>query len=291
MIISVINHTNGEISDSQLHDALRAINRQITYDFQPYWSIGATLRLEGRSTAKPDGNDARDMRGDAVLYLWNEENVDDALGFHETNNLGIPFGFVFTALAKRLGENWTVTLSHEALETIADPEVNLLVQGPHPTNADKYVFYWYEMCDAVQSETYTLDSIEVSNFVLPLYFTGQQETGGRNDFLGRSAPALASFGINPGGYVGFFDPSTNKHETVAGRGDAKAAQRLDIKRQFSVSRRSQRYQRFTNAAAAPAPIPAATEAPRGARRSAQRPRAVPCPRGIDVLGTGEDRKP
>ena len=94
-----------------------------------------------------------------------------------------------------------MTFSHEALELIGNPEVNLLVQGPNPTDPNKYVFHWYEMCDAVQSETYKIDGIEVSNFLLPLYFTGGEEAGGRNDFLGRiyNGKTLASFGINPGG--------------------------------------------------------------------------------------------
>lgn len=69
MIISVINHTNGQISDEQLQEALRAINRQITEDFEPYWSLGAELRLEGRSGTKPSKQNLADMRGDAVLYL------------------------------------------------------------------------------------------------------------------------------------------------------------------------------------------------------------------------------
>jgi hypothetical protein len=55
-----------------------------------------------------------------------------ALGYHDRNFSGIPFGFVFTELSREIGENWSVTLSHEALELIADPEVNLLVMGPHP---------------------------------------------------------------------------------------------------------------------------------------------------------------
>src|SRR5436190_15611976 len=29
----------------------------------------------------------------------------------------------------------------------------------------------YEMCDAVQDESYEVDGVEVSNFLLPLYFT------------------------------------------------------------------------------------------------------------------------
>ena len=40
----------------------------------------------------------------------------------------------------------------------------------------------YGICDAVQAESYRVDSIDVSNFVLPLYFTGDDELGGRNDF-------------------------------------------------------------------------------------------------------------
>ena len=84
---------------------------------------------------------------------------------------------MFTELAKQLKEEWTVTLSHEALELVGDPEVNLLVQGPNPADATRTVFHWYEMCDAVQAETYDIDGVEVSNFVLPLYFTGGEEQG------------------------------------------------------------------------------------------------------------------
>ncbi len=246
MIISIINHTNGQVSDEELQSAIRAINRQIAEDFEPYWSLGAVLRLEGRGGKKPHKQSISDMRGDAVIYLWDKVDVDGALGYHDTNNRGIPYGFVFTELSKKLKEHWTVTLSHEALELIGDPEVNLLVQGPHPENPRRYVFHWYEMCDAVQSETYKIDDVEVSNFVLPLYFTGSEEIGGRNDFLGRiyNGKTLTSFGINPGGYIGFFDPETQDHETYSMKGDKKAAKRLEIKIRGGKARRSIRYQRF-----------------------------------------------
>ncbi|MGH7183359.1 MAG: hypothetical protein ACREJN_15465, partial [Nitrospiraceae bacterium] len=129
MIISVINHTAGQVSDEELQNAIRAINRQIREDYEPYWHIGGELRLEGKSGTKPSKQNLSDMRGDAVLYLWNSVDVDDALGYHDANNRGIPYGFVFTELAKQLGENWSVTLSHEALELLGDSEVNLLAQG------------------------------------------------------------------------------------------------------------------------------------------------------------------
>jgi hypothetical protein len=240
MIISVINHTS--LQDTTVNEVIRATNRQITEDFTPYWSLGATLRLEGKSSTKPSGSSITDMRGDAILYLWDEVDVEDALGYHDTNFRGIPYSFVFRELSEQLGESWTVTFSHEALEMIGDPEVNLLVAGPHPSNPKKEVFHWYEMCDAVQSETYKVDGIEVSNFVLPLYFTVNDEKGGRNDFMNRkhNGATLKSFGVNPGGYCGFFDPATGEHDTFSV--DEKAEKRREIKAQARTARRGIRYQ-------------------------------------------------
>ena len=238
MIISLINFTNGAISDEEVQAAVRAINRQIAEDFEPYWSFGASLRLEGRTGTKPSKTALADMRGDGVIYLWDGKDIDGALGYHETNLRGIPYGFVFTELSRELKENWTVTLSHEALELLGDAQANLLVQGPHPANPNKVVFHWFEMCDAVQSETYAIDGVEVSNFVLPLYLTANDEKGGRNDFLGRRhrAGSLPSFGVNPGGYVGFFNPESGEHETFAHATDKKTQQRLKTKGRWKSGR-------------------------------------------------------
>lgn len=242
MLISVVNHTK-DLKDEDIHFAVRAINRQIAEDFSPYWHMSATLRLEGRAGKAPDPKTLAELRGDAVLYVWDGEDGDDALGYHEQTRLGIPYGFVFTKLAKELDESWTATLSHEALELLADPDANLLVQGPHPNDKSKVVFHWFEMCDAVQDEGYEVDGIQLSNFVLPLYFTSTQETGSRNDYLGRlhGGKALRSFGINPGGYIGFFDPAKQDHETVSLDGDKKAALRLAKKAAFKRGRRGMRY--------------------------------------------------
>jgi hypothetical protein len=243
MLISVVNHTSGTLSDEAVQEGLRAVNRQIAHDFSPHWHLGAELRLEGPVGKAPNKRSLRELRGDAIIYLWDDVNVEDALGYHDSNARGVPFGFVFTELVKQLEESWTVTLSHEALELIADPEVNLLVAGPHPADPAAEVFHWYEMCDAVQAETYKVDGVEVSNFVLPLYFTPYAEEGGRNDFLGRlhTGHALPSFGINPGGYIGFYNPATQEHETFALKDDHRAQQRQKIKSRAQVARRSARH--------------------------------------------------
>ena len=47
MLISVVNHTNGKLSDEEVQNGVRAVNRQISHDFKPYWHISAELRLEG----------------------------------------------------------------------------------------------------------------------------------------------------------------------------------------------------------------------------------------------------
>ena len=237
MIISIVNRTE-TLSDEEVHAAIRAINKQIAYDFEPYWSFGAKLRLEGAVGKNPDKEKVLELRGDAIIYLWDGADVENALGYHDANNRGIPYGFVFTKLCKDLGENWTVTLSHEALELLGDAQGNLLVQGPHPEDPNKQIFHWFEMCDAVQAQTYMLDGVEVANFVLPLYFTTEEQSGGRNDFLGRlkGKQALKSFGVAPGGYIGFYDPNTQQHDTFAAADDKKAQRRIDIKKKYHAGR-------------------------------------------------------
>ncbi len=210
MIITVVNLSN--YIDADVQEVIRAVNRQLSEDFARHWHRHAQLRLEGPIGRRPDRSHPEELRGDAILYLWDEVDQADALGYHDLNYRGIPFGVVFTELAEELGEPWTVTFSHEALELAMDPEANLLARGPHPEDPSRSVYHWYELCDAVQAQSYEIDGVEVSNFVLPLYFTEGDEEGSRNDFLGDEERPLASFGVAPGGYIGFFDPETGRHE-------------------------------------------------------------------------------
>ena len=290
MLISVVNHTSGKLTDEKVQDGLRAVNRQIAHDFKPYWHMAAELRLEGAIGRNPDADKLPELHGDAIIYLWDDVDVDDALGYLDLHARGTPFGFVFTELVKQLDEPWTVTFSHEALELLGDPEANRLVAGPHPGDPKTEVFHWYEMCDAVQDEKYKVDGIWVSNFLLPLYFTRDAEEGGRNDFLGRryKGKPLASFGINPGGYIGFYNPKTGQHETFALSNDGRARQRLKIKSKAQLTRRSMRYKSGTAfedkvRAAIPAAARARTADTRGTevkRRAVEMIDAAPKRRGL-----------
>jgi len=248
MVISIVNFTD-TLTDEEVQQAIRAINRQVSQDFEPYWSMGATLRLEGHGNTE-DRQAPEELRGDAIIYLWDKAaDVQDAIGYHDRNNKGLPYGFVFTEIAKEVGEPWSVTLSHEALELIGDAEVNVLAAGPNPNDPSQAVYFWYEMCDAVQAENYEIDGVAVSNFVLPLYFTAESEEASRNDFLGRehNGKRLQSFGVNPGGYVGFFNPATGSNEVFTA--DAAARKRIKIKESLKNgrARRATRYRNLNKA--------------------------------------------
>lgn len=238
MMISVVNATEGSLSDAEVQRVIRAVNLQIEHDFAPHWGMPASLRLEGRIGRRGGHKDLAELRGDAILYILKSHT--EAGGEHDLSKGGVPYGFVYLDLSAGLADDWRTTLSHEALELVADPMSNLLVQGPHPAELGKkkarLVFHWYEVCDAVQSEWYKIDGVPVSNFVLPHYFTRDDEAGMRNDFLSRKhkGNALRSFGVNPGGYVGFWDPKLGQHADHSG--DTRGKKRLARKRKAGVGR-------------------------------------------------------
>src|SRR5690242_4876436 len=125
MVISVLNFSNGAIDDPALQAAIRAVNRQISEDFQPYWGFGAQLRLDATLQRRNAKIKNSELRGDAVLYIRVSPRTTEDEGFHAANFGGVPYGFVYLDVAAKLGDEWTITLSHEALELLADPELNL----------------------------------------------------------------------------------------------------------------------------------------------------------------------
>jgi hypothetical protein len=196
MIIAVKNHS--KLADEDVLAAVRAVNRQIAEDFAPYWALSGALRVVDRR--------ATPANADAVLRLTPRGH-----NFHWSPH-GLPEAHVFTDLTEAAREavpwlTWTSMLSHEAIEMMADPQLNTLVQGPHPGHAGRLVFHYQEVCDPVQSETYAIDGVTVSNFVLPHYYNSMGEPGGRNDFL---STGLQAFRWNENGMIGFWDPQVGK---------------------------------------------------------------------------------
>jgi hypothetical protein len=230
--MAVINFSK-QLSDQDVQAGVRAVNRQVAEDFMPIWGYGRTLKLVQPRFNPSDMNTLAEeqVNADSVIYIVDENLLPGALGFHDLNAADLPFGFVFV-----LDPNdWTVTLSHEVLELILDPTVNLFVPGPDPRDAQNIVLHSYEACDAVERTSYMIDGIAVSNFLTPSYFTIGEAPGARNDFLGVN---VKSFGVTQGSHIAFFDLATGQFETVFGRLDFSS--RATSQRRFTVHDKAKR---------------------------------------------------
>ena len=198
--ISVVNFS--DLSDSDVQTSIRAVNRQIQEDFAPIWGAVWNLRLHGSSFNADDIDSLVEefIQGEAVLYIVDEGHLPGAAGYHAMNGREMPYGFVFITNPN----DWTVTLSHEALEIIIDPTVNVLVPGPDPRpgGQNNIVLHTYEVCDAVERTSYVIDEVRVSNFITQQWFFPDDAPGTRNDFLG---VGVASFDATPNSHLDFLD--------------------------------------------------------------------------------------
>jgi hypothetical protein len=250
MLISVVNRST-TLSDAKLQDAVRAVNRQLEEDFYPHWQFGARLRVDsagrapGQHLRKVDLPMLPGRRGDAVLYIQDKPTMAATEGYHDDNNADVPFGFVFLDACSDGADDWTVALSHEALELVGDPLANLLVQGPHPLDHRHLVFHQFEMCDAVSGEFYEIEGVKLQNFLLPGWFSRTVVAGARNDFMGRAQPgqSLAPFSVATGGYLMYWDdraPEGHKWTPYYDTGDGMAARKVQAKLALKLSRLARR---------------------------------------------------
>jgi hypothetical protein len=174
--IAVVNQSTAA-AQSDLAPVVAALRKQVEEDFWPAWGIDAELDLIAHGAAAP----ATAWQ----LVILDDSDQAEALGYHETTAAGLPLGKVFARTTMRDGGQWSVTASHELLEMLADPEINLSV--------------------FVQNTTYAIDNVLVSNFVLPRYFepgTAGATPAAPFDFLKQLAMPLPA--MLPGGYLSVF---------------------------------------------------------------------------------------
>ena len=159
----------------------------------PYaYGIGATIRA---------GSGPHDVHPDEwVIGLLEKPDQPGALGYHDDTPNGKPFMKIFPKLFDNPnGDELSVTISHEVLETLADPN------GARAAQWKDGKFWAYEVCDAVVQDSYAIDGIKVSNFCLPPYFEPvQSPTGLKLDWMGLCKKPLE---VRPGGYSQWFDPN------------------------------------------------------------------------------------
>jgi hypothetical protein len=204
--IAVLNQTKSRLSDAEVTRVIGALNTQIARDVGPVWGVDAKLEL-----ARKDS-----LQADATVTLTDgEPDVIGALGYHDVKN-GRPYTKIFLKLFEKGSSSWRLTFSHVVLEMLVDPLDDRTVAGPHPHDATRRGKHALEICNAVEAESYSIDGVQVSNFVLPGYFKADTPAGTPVDFLAKSTGHvdLRPFGIKTGGYAQFYDDSKKAWETV-----------------------------------------------------------------------------
>jgi len=107
----------------------------------------------------------------AMVFLENAD-TPGALAYHDLTTDGFPLSKVFVKTTVEDGELVSVSASHELVEMLVDPAINMMTTGPDPKT-----IYAYEMADPVEALSFNVNGIPMSDFVYPSYFEGFRKAG------------------------------------------------------------------------------------------------------------------
>ena len=136
-------------------DALiAAMQAFVDQDVAPVWGTPAKLVKSGDFLA-----------GKWAMVFLDDADQPGALAYHDLTPDGLPLTKVFvkTTIANR--GLVSVSASHELVEMLVDPAINLLTTGPDPK-----LVYAYESADPVEELSYPVRGIPMTDFVYPSYF-------------------------------------------------------------------------------------------------------------------------
>ena len=190
--IAVMNSST-VVTDDEVKKLIPALQTQVTRDFGPVWGLDAGLRfVSGKSKPSPK---------EWWLAILDNSDQAGALGYHDLTTEGLPLSKVFAKSDMQYGEQWSVTASHELLEMLADPNINLTVFEETGSGGRLYA---YEVCDACEAEDfgYKIGDILVSDFVYPSWFESFRKTGTQFDYMNK---IKKPFQLLKGGYIGVYD--------------------------------------------------------------------------------------
>jgi len=191
--IAVVNYYQ-PLSDDDVNEVVAALQKQVHNDFAPLWGIDADLTYYPQNQNPPAGS--------WLLGIFDNSDQAGALGYHDLTQNGLPLGKIFAGTDAQYNSSWSVTASHELLEMLGDPDINLTVFRQQ--NDGTGVLYAYENCDACEDDSfgYQIDNVLVSDFVLPSWFEEFHQAGTQYDFKGYVKDA---FGLLKGGYIGVYN--------------------------------------------------------------------------------------
>lgn len=187
------------MSDADLQTMMVAVQTQIYRDWAPIWMSKAQLQYVPTSGTPTSWA--------WQLFIFDTSDQAGALGYHDVGPTDVPIGKVFAKTDLDSGYSVSVTISHETLEMLLDPWINLTAQ----MGSD---FWAYEACDPCEDDSlgYLINGVNVSDFLLPPYF--QQGHAGPWDFKRHMTAAQ----VLPGGYQGVYTNGGWTQITKRGQG-------------------------------------------------------------------------
>jgi hypothetical protein len=128
----------------------------------------------------------------AVVFL-DDADQPGALAYHDLTPDGLPLSKVFVRTTLKNGDLVSVSASHELVEMLVDPAINMMTTGPDPK-----IIYAYESADPVEALSFKVNGIPMTDFVYPSYFeVFRKPSSVRFDHLNK---VKRPFQILPGGY-------------------------------------------------------------------------------------------
>jgi len=196
--VAIINEST-VVSDADLQKFVTALQTQVGRDYAPIWGRYAKLTMIPKGGTPPP-----DQWWLAVL---DNSDVSSALGYHEITDNGLPLGKVFAKDDLTNGDSVSVTISHELLEMLGNPFINLTAFDINANTLQQ--IFMHEMCDPCEADNlgYQIKGIQVSDFLLPAWFEPSVNTGGKLTFNNTITQPLT---LAPGGYMSYYDLQQNK---------------------------------------------------------------------------------
>jgi hypothetical protein len=128
----------------------------------------------------------------AMVFL-DDADQPGALAYHDLTPAGLPLAKVFVRTTLKNGDLVSVSASHELVEMLVDPAINMMTTGPDPK-----VIYAYESADPVEQLNFNVNDVPMSDFVYPSYFESFRKAGSvKFDYLNK---VKKPFQILSGGY-------------------------------------------------------------------------------------------
>jgi hypothetical protein len=167
----------------------------------------------------------------AMVFLDNADQAG-ALAYHDLTPDGLPISKVFVKTTLDNHDKVSVSASHELVEMLVDPAINLMTTGPDPKT-----IYAYESADPVEQLSFPINGIDITDFVYPSYFeTFHKPNSVQFDHLKK---VTKPFQILKGGYQIIFK-SGKWSQTFGSAAKAKEFAREDRRQHRSELRKAKK---------------------------------------------------